>query len=293
LFQPKALIINVFISIMKKFFTLIFFFFSWSIFAQNLDLKTYLDSLNQTHKISLMVQNSRGEQILAQQIDSIVPSASVIKIPILLELFKQVQNKQIKLSEKYILKNEDKVGGAGELQNAKAGKKLTINQLAKEMIRTSDNTATNILIQRLGMDKINQFLTTQNCSKTSLQRKMMDFEAIKQGRQNYANVLEINQLLVKLFNQEILNPKLSKKVMGILKKCEDNVTIPRYLPKSINIAHKTGVLDYVRGDAGIVFSPNILIISIFVEKFKDVEQAEEIIARLAALIVYQYGNLNK
>jgi beta-lactamase class A len=278
---------------MKKLCLLILLTFPWTIFAQTLDLQAYLDSLNQNHKISLIVQNRQGEQILAQQMDSIVPSASVIKIPILLELFQQVQNKQIKLSEKYTLQNEDKAGGAGELQNAKAGKRLTIKQLANEMIRTSDNTATNILIHRLGMDKINQFLARHNCPKTSLQRKMMDFEAIKQGRQNYANVLEINHLLLNLLNQKILNPRLSQKAIAILKKCEDKVTLPRYLPKSIKIAHKTGVLDYVRGDAGIVFSPTPLIISIFVQKFKEVEQAEEIIAQLASRIVGQYGNLNK
>jgi beta-lactamase class A len=265
---------------------------SLSLNAQSLEIEAFLDSLNRTYKISLLVQNQQGEHLFAQQIDSVVPSASVIKSPILLELLNQVQQKKIKLSEKYTLKETDKAGGEGEVQKLKAGKKLTIKKLAYEMIRTSDNTATNILIQRLGMENINRFLKENNCTKTILQRKMMDFEAIKFGRQNYINTLEINQLHIKLLNKQLLNSKLSQKAIEILKICDDKTTIPRYLPKSIPIAHKTGLLDYVRGDAAIVFSPKPLIISIFVEKFKTIEEAEEIIAKLGGLLVFRYGNVS-
>ncbi|MCU0445325.1 MAG: class A beta-lactamase-related serine hydrolase [Microscillaceae bacterium] len=277
---------------MKKIFFILNICLPLSLVAQNLELTSFLDSLNQTYKISILVQTSSGESLLSQQADSVVPSASVIKVPILLELFNQVQQKKIKLSKKHTLQESDKAGGEGEVQKIKIGKKLTIKYLAREMIRTSDNTATNILIQHLGMENINQFLRNQQCPKTMLQRKMMDFEAIKYGRQNYINAQESNRLLLQVLNQTILTPKLCRQVLQILEICDDHTTIPRYLPSSLRIAHKTGSLDYVRGDAAIVFSPKPLVISIFVEKFKEIEQAEEIIAKLAALIVYQYGNLN-
>jgi beta-lactamase class A len=71
--------------------------------------------------------------------------------------------------------------------------------------------------------------------------------------------------------------------------CEDRTTIPRNIPVNIPIAHKTGTLDYVRGDAGIIFSKNILILTVFVENFESLEQAETIIGKIAEYAYNDFG----
>jgi len=118
---------------------------------------------------------------------------------------------------------------------------------------------------------------------------MMDFEAIAEGRQNYTSPVEINQLLLLLYSSNELSKKSRGRMIEMLLACADNTTIPSQLPKGLEVAHKTGILDYVRGDAGIIYSPNPLVLSIFVENFSSNEEAEEIIGTVARLAYETYG----
>jgi beta-lactamase class A len=112
---------------------------------------------------------------------------------------------------------------------------------------------------------------------------MMDTNAVKQGRENYINMLEINALLRLIYNKKVANPVLCDEMIGMLKKCEDTTTIPSQLPKDLAIAHKTGTLTYVRGDAAVVFTAQPFVISIFVEGFDKEASAEKIIGDLAKI----------
>ncbi len=152
------------------------------------------------------------------------------------------------------------------------------------MIRVSDNSATNILIKRLGFDKINNSIKVKGLALTQLNRLMMDFEAIKFGKQNYTSAFEINKLLLLIKQKKILSTEMNKKFIDFLFLCDDNSTIPKLLPKNVLVAHKTGTLDYLRADAGIIFSRNPIILSIFVEKFRTQEEAEKIIATISNYI---------
>jgi beta-lactamase class A len=169
------------------------------------------------------------------------------------------------------------------LANIAEGKQLTIREVAQEMIRSSDNTATNILIHEIGMDAINQNLVKLGMTKTRLNRIMMDTEAVKQGRENYVNVVEINALLRLIYDKKVATPALCDEMIGILKNCADTTTIPRNLPKDLIIAHKTGGLPYVRGDAAIIYTSKPFIVSIFIEGFQTENAAEQAIGDLAAI----------
>ena len=107
-----------------------------------------------------------------------MPSASVIKIPILLSLLDSKDKKQVKLSEKYKLQPNDIVGGSGDIQFETPFKSLTYLFLAQKMIGVSDNTATNIIIEKLGMQQIQQNIDDWQLKDTHLNRKMMDFQSI-------------------------------------------------------------------------------------------------------------------
>ena len=249
--------------------------------AKAQSLKKYLKELDPEIMVSLKLQNQKGEVLFEKNGQKVVPSASLIKIPILLSLLKEVDRKNIKLISKYTLQPEDIVGGSGDLQYEIPFKKFTYNHLAQKMISVSDNTATNILINKIGAEKIQNDIDAWNLTKTKLNRKMMDFEAIKAGKQNFTTCEDMNGLLINLLNQQLLSKKSAKKAMEILFACDDRTTIPRNIPVNIPIVHKTGTLDYVRGDAGIIFSKNILILTVFVENFESLEQAETIIGKIA------------
>jgi beta-lactamase class A len=252
-------------------------------------LEKYLKELDPEIVVSMKLQNQTGELLFEKNSQKVVPSASVIKIPILLSLLQEVDKKNIKLNTKYTLRPEDIVGGSGELQYEVPFNKFTYGHLAQKMISVSDNTATNILIEKLGLEQIQDNINNWGLTNTKLNRKMMDFEAIKAGKQNFTTSEETNGLLIKLLNKQLLSKKSGKKAMEILLACEDRTTIPRNIPPYIPIAHKTGTLDYVRGDAGIIFSKNILILTVFVENFESLEQAEVIIGRIAECCFKDFG----
>jgi beta-lactamase class A len=243
----------------------------------------YLQQLPAEIKVSMAVEDLQGKKLFTFRENEKVPSASVIKVPIMVELMEQVKAKKINLEEKYEIKDSDKAGGSGILAEEKNHKTLTIRELCQEMIRVSDNTATNILIKKLGMEKINARLEKLGLHQTRLNRIMMDTAAVKQGRENWINVLEINELLRKIYFKKVATPLLCDEMMKILKNCEDKTTIPRNIPSEIKIAHKTGGLPYVRGDAAIIFTKMPFIISIFVEGFKNIEDAEKMIGDLGEI----------
>jgi beta-lactamase class A len=249
-------------------------------------LEKYLKELDPEIVVSMKLQNQTGKLLFERNGQKVVPSASVIKIPILLSLLKA---KEINLKHAYTLQPKDIVGGSGDIQYEVPFNKFTYNYLAQKMISVSDNTATNILMEKLGSEQIQEDINNWGLTNTKLNRKMMDFEAIKAGKQNFTTCEDINGLLLKLLNKQLLSKKSGKKAMEILLACEDRTTIPRNIPVNVPIAHKTGTLDYVRGDAGIIFSKNILILTVFVENFESLEQAETIIGKIAECCYKDFG----
>ena len=246
-------------------------------------INDYLSRLPSSIKVSMSVESTSEEKYFTHRPDVTVPAASVIKVPILMELMEKVKQKKNDLNKIHILQATDKAGDSSIIADMPDGTRLTIRQLAQEMIHSSDNTATNILIKEIGMEAVNQNLIRLGSTKTRLNRIMLDTLAVKQGRQNWVNSLEINDLLRKIYEKKIATPALCEEMIDILKNCRDKTTIPRSLPKDLVIAHKTGELGYVRGDAAIVYTKQPFILSIFVEGFKDLNQAEQIIGDLAEI----------
>lgn len=215
--------------------------------------------------------------------DQLFPAASLIKIPIMVACFKAAQEGRLDLKEKYVLKRKDRVGGSGILRRMRSGRVFTYEQLIDYMVTHSDNIATNVLIARLGFDYINSVFKQLGLEKTVLNRKMIDFSARDQGLENYTTAAEITQLLEKIYYRRCLNPEISEKCLEILKRQKINDRLPRYLPKDVTVAHKTGLEREVCHDAGIVFSPyGDYIITVLVHTWTGPNTAKKFIARLSS-----------
>ncbi|MEM0296557.1 MAG: serine hydrolase [Zestosphaera sp.] len=209
-----------------------------------------------------------GEEIVINE-DETFPAASIIKVPVLLEAFRQALEGRLSLDEQIVLREEDEVGGMGVLKELTAGLKLPFIDISTLMIIISDNVAANVVITKVGMKNANSFMKGLGLRKTLLQRKMMDFEARKRGLDNYTSPRDMADLLHKLYAKTILNEWSCEKVLDIMKKQQVNDRIPRYLPEGIPVAHKTGELAGVRHDVGIVFAKEPFIISAMVKDLKD------------------------
>lgn len=220
--------------------------------------------------------------------DSIFPTASAIKIEILVNLLKEYQARRLNLYENMPVNY--KVGGSGLLQFFDLRNlKLSYYNLAVLMIQQSDNTATNILIDKLGMENINHTIQQIGLTETKLQRKMMDFEARKSGRENISTPSDKLALLKKLYNQEILPDSLNKIAIEIL-------TIPKETPlleqinEAIKIASKGGELDDVRCEMGIFYTLKTdYILVVMTKELPDSKRGENFISQVSRLI-YEYVN---
>lgn len=250
-----------------------------------LPLEQYLSDLPEDIKVSFQASRIDGTPYFSLNEDQQVPSASIIKAPILIYLFTLVDEGKLDLEEVIELAEKDTVGGAGLLQEMPEGSRFTWKYLAGEMIRVSDNTATNLIIGRLGMENIQEWLKKEGFEETHLARMMMDFDAIAAGRQNYISSRDINKLFVGLGNGQWLSEGSRKEALFMLKNCEDKAGIPGKLPFGTEVAHKTGTLDYVRGDAGIVFGDTPVVLSVFVEGFGELSEADDIIGEISRMVV--------
>lgn len=222
--------------------------------------------------------------------DMLLPSASLVKVPIMLSCFYAAQEGKISLKGTISLKSSDKVSGSKVLGKESAGAVFTVEELFNPMITQSDNAAANVLIDYLGFDTLNAYFKKMGLENTNIFRKMMDFEERKEGVENYTTAQDMAYLLEKLYYQKFLNKDVSRKCLELLGQQQVNDRIPRKLPKSGTfIAHKTGLERHICHDVGIVFTSkgNFLICVLVKHENKLARPAKKLISDIA-LFVYNY-----
>ena len=176
--------------------------------------------------------------------------ASMIKLFVMAKTMQDVHDGKLSLDEKITIKKNDAVGGAGVTTWYNAGEQRTIEQLMTVMITDSDNTATNILIDRLGKQNINQYLQQQGFDDTVLVYKMM--MGRKGKKKNLSSVRDIGRLLSRLYYHQLVGEQEDKLMLDILRQQHDKECFPAALP-DYEIAHKTGEVNDVYVDGGIFF----------------------------------------
>jgi len=188
--------------------------------------------------------------------DEVFPTASSIKIAVLVELYRQAQSGKLKLQDIYTVQSSDLVPDSDIMNGLTPGvTKITLRDVATMMVAVSDNSAANVLIDRVGMENVNAMLQSLGLTHTKLQRKMMDLKAASEGRENLASPRELLQLLQEVYAGKVLNQEMTTDFFTMLSTHKSSF-IPRGLPDDLKIANKPGELEGVRNDCGIVFVPN-------------------------------------
>lgn len=210
----------------------------------------------------------------------IFPTASAIKIEILIHLMKEYEQGNINLYENIPI--DYKVGGSGLLQYFdQTDLKLNYYNLAVLMIQQSDNSATNILINKLGMDKINETIKELGLKNTKLQRMMMDFEARKSGRENISTPEDKLKLLELIYKKSFLTDTMSNEVIKILS-IPKNTPLNSEIDYEITLASKGGELDDVRCEMGIFFCKSFdYILVVMTKNLPNSKIGEEIIGKIS------------
>ena len=179
-------------------------------------------------------------------------SASMIKVFILACAMEKVKAGDLQLDDVLRLEETDKVGGAGVISGYRAGTVFSVEELLRQMIAESDNTATNMMIDRLGMTEINGYMKAHGYDASRLQRKMMDAAAVKEGRENITSAKDLGTFFLRLYRSECVGEPYDGKMRDMLFAQTDRECFPQALPDA-RIAHKTGELDRFYADGGIIY----------------------------------------
>jgi beta-lactamase class A len=182
-----------------------------------------------------------------------MPAASTIKIPVMVEVFKQLVAGEFDLNTKVTLRRADKDWGSGDLCSARVGNSYTVQRLLDLMIDVSDNTATNMLIRLVGRQRINETMSDYGLSHTKL-RDFIRSEGNGIRWSLRSSPADMAYLLTKMAKEQLIDEWSSRAMIKILREQKHNSLLPEPLPAGTQIAHKTGTLHDTLNDVGIVYA---------------------------------------
>jgi beta-lactamase class A len=189
----------------------------------------------------------------------IFPSASLIKLPIMTGTAVLANKRILQMSDMILVEpdipevvKQREQDGSGVLARLSTSHELTIEELCTLMIIVSDNVATNLLLSNIGMDAINQTLSELGFSITRVTHKLEDFEELEDPLENPTTAYEMLSLLEMVYRGHV---PFSQRIIEILKQQQFNSRLPMFLPSDLKIAHKTGSLQHVFHDVGVIYSP--------------------------------------
>ena len=183
--------------------------------------------------------------------DEVFPLASTIKLSILYELFKQAEEGRLNLDEVRALDKRHVVAGSGVLRELTAPA-MSLRDYATLMVVLSDNSATNLLIDIVGMTNVTRRMSELGLKSLLLRRKMIDLAAAERGDENVGTASDLARLLAMFYRAEGLTRASCDAVIAILRKSKPSA-MRDGVPAAVPVANKTGTLDGVEADAGIVY----------------------------------------
>ena len=228
-------------------------------------------------------------------------AASTMKVPVMIELFKQADQGNINLNDSVLLKNEFKSIVDGSLYSMdvgddsddrvyqQIGTQVALKDLMRSMITVSSNLATNVLIELVDAKKVTATMQLLGAHRMEVLRGVEDQKAYDQGLSNSTTVRDLMLIMKAIADTTAGTPQDCAAMIDILKDQQFNKMIPRYLPKEVSVAHKTGFITGVHHDAAIVYLPDgrAYVLVLLSKELKDFDQGTEQLAKLSET-VYDY-----
>ena len=239
------------------------------VFIPRREIFSLLSALDGT--VGLYVEDLSSGELFTICADEVQPACSLVKVPILAHFLKDAEEGRVNLYEKILIPEEKRVGGTGLICHLEPEVELTWKDIMKLMIIVSDNSATNAIIDFLGMDRINAFFKSLGLTATELQRKMMDLEALKAGRNNYTSAGDMGKIIKMAATGTLVNKNISDSIVEIMTRQFYRNKLPallpataasasaeekwRPLPDTVTVASKTGDLPKTEHDIGLFILP--------------------------------------
>lgn len=264
------------------------------------EIENYLNHKKGEFSVLFMELENKRNFILINE-NEVFHAASTIKTAIMAEIFNQIDYGKINLNDRLLIKNDfasivdgshysmDLNQDSGEKFYKFIGKNATILELVEDMIINSSNLATNILIEKVGANNVTNLMRKIGAQNINILRGVEDIKAFEKGLNNTTTSLDMFKLYDAIYFNKIAKKESCDIMIEILKRQNHNSIIPKYLPKSVKIAHKTGTIDKVVHDCGIVYPENGKnYILIYLSKNVETNTISEEIGANISAIIYKY-----
>ena len=248
--------------------------------CQGQTLEERLKPLIKAHEgdVAVVVKHLGTGEAFEHRADAVMPTASLIKLPVLIETYLRADKGDVDLDAMLTLTKENMVPGSGILtSHFSAGAKFCLKDAARLMIVFSDNTATNMVIDAVGIKAVNERMRSLGCPNTVLNAKVflgsktsVDPARTKEYGLGSTTAGEMVSLLEKLHDGELGGKATCNAMVGVLKKCDHKDSLPRFLPRSVGVAFKTGAVSNARTAAGVLyFEGGPVAVCVLTDKNKD------------------------
>jgi beta-lactamase class A len=266
--------------------------------AQDAPLRGRLEALIKASgaEVGVAMHTLDGRDEVTIRPEEAFHAASTMKIPVMIELFRQAQAGVFSLDQKIPVVNRFHsivdgspyslaAGDDSEADLYKAdGQLRSYRELCELMITVSSNLATNVLIEKLGVDKIRTTMAALGAQGMDVRRGVEDNAAFRAGQNNTTTARALAVLLEAIAKGRAVSADASREMADILKRQTFNEGIPAGLPPGTPVAHKTGSITKIQHDAGIVFAPRSYVLVVLVRGLQDEKQGHELIASIARTV---------
>jgi beta-lactamase class A len=270
-------------------------------------LLTWLSAPDLNARIRPIIASSGGEVAVAFRMldgssellidgDKTFHAASTMKVPVMIELFRQVEAGSLKLDDPLPIVNAFKsivdgspyqlsVGDDSDREvYAKVGKTMTLRELCEAMITVSSNFAANLLIEKLGVENIRKTVSRLGADGMQVLRGVEDQKAFDNGLNNSTTARGLMVLLEKIGRGEAVSPSADREMIAILERQKFNDAIPAGVPRGTAVAHKTGTITRIHHDAAIVYGPRPYVLVVLVRGIEDQKRSAAVIAQISKAV---------
>ena len=228
-------------------------------------LEAALKPLIEKHQgdVGIAVKHLKTGEKYEYKADVAMPTASLIKLPVMITTYEQIEKGKLDPKEMIELKKSDQVPGSGILtSHFSPGTKISLRDAIRLMIVYSDNTATNLVLDKLGLPTTNECMERLGCPDTKINSKGFKREtSINKDRSGKyglgsTSAQDMVKLCELLYEKKLVTKEACKDMLANMYACDDKLKVPRLLPAGTKVAHKTGSVNASRTDAGIMETPS-------------------------------------
>ena len=262
--------------------------------AELTDLTTKINALTKTEpdiKMAVFLTDLDSGGFVNIKGSNAIAAASTIKIPLLVAFLQDVDAGKARLDEQLVISKDVIVGHAGGLQYEPVGTKISALETLTLMIIISDNTATNMILKRIGGKAVaNQRFQSWDLNSTVIRNPLPDLTGT-----NTTSPEDLVNLLSSVEQGKILSPRSRDRLMDIMRRTKTNTLLPQGIPPEARIAHKTGDIQSVVGDAGIIDMPSgkRYIISAIAKRPSNDQRANELIRKISRTVYTHLDNITE